>query len=217
MVLFLIATSCKKTKTTINFHEDYFPLEDNRFVEYDVTRISHDHVAGKHETTNYVLKTIIRDTVIDNSGRIAKKFYRYIFDNIFQEYKVKDLWTAIIDEYRAELVEENERIVKLVFAPTLGKEWDINAFNSKDPLLAYYENIHKPLTVNNYHFDSTVTVVQEKMDPNLVEYRRKIEVYAKNIGLVYKFYKDLTIKDFDTLQPQKGEELYYSIKNYGIE
>ncbi|MES2590057.1 MAG: hypothetical protein V4622_13845 [Bacteroidota bacterium] len=217
LVLFLFVLSCKKDSTSVDFHEDYFPLEKGKFVEYNATYIFHDHVAGIHETTNFILKTVVGDTTIDNSGRIAWKFERYVFDHVFQIYEFKDLWTAIIDQSRAELVEENQRIIKLVFAPTLEKEWDINAFNSEDELLAYYENIHKPTKINGLNFDSTITVVQEKIDPNLVEYRRKIEIYAKNVGLIHKYYKDLTIKNFDTLQPQKGTELYYNIINYGTQ
>lgn len=216
LCLIILVFSCKKEKT-VNLHEDYFPLDKGRFVEYDVTYIFHDDLAGRHDTTNYILKTVVGDTVIDNSGRIARKFYRYIFNNNIQQYKIKDLWTAIIDQGRAELVEENQRMIKMIFAPTIEKEWDINAFNGYSPLLATYENIHQPFTINGHSFDSTVTVVQEKMDVSLVEYRRKSEIYSKNVGLIYKVYKDLTITNFDTLHPKKGEELYYEVINYGKE
>jgi hypothetical protein len=219
-VLFLslfLLFSCKKDDEEVNLHENYYPLEIGRFVEYDVTYIYHDHNSGVHDTTKYKLKTVIGDTIIDNTGRIAHKFYRYIYNEFYEEYEVKDLWTCINDQHRLELVEENQRIIKLVFAPTLFKEWDMNAFNSFNPLLAYYENIHKPYQTGAFDFDSTITVIQEKIQPNLIEYRRKTETYAANIGLVNKFYKDLTIANFDTLQPQRGEELFYQIINYGIE
>jgi hypothetical protein len=219
-VLFLslfLLFSCKKDDEEVNLHENYYPLEIGRFVEYDVTYIYHDHNSGVHDTTKYKLKTVIGDTIIDNAGRIAHKFYRYIYNEFYEEYEVKDLWTCINDQHRLELVEENQRIIKLVFAPTLFKEWDMNAFNSFKPMLAYYENIHKPYETGAFDFDSTITVIQEKIEPNLIEYRRKTETYAANIGLVNKFYKDLTIANFDTLQPQRGEELFYQIINYGIE
>ncbi len=217
LLIGLFFVSCKKNEVEVDFHLAYYPMENGRFVEYDVTEIYHDENSGIHDTSNYRLKTVIGDTVIDNSGRVARKIYRYIFNEQTNEYQVKDLWTGLIDQYRFELVEENQRLIKLVFSPTLNKEWDMNAFNSFDPIYAYYENIHKPFSSGNLNFDSTITVVEEIMEPNLIEYRRKTEVYAKNVGLVSKYYKDLTISDFDTLQVKRGTELFYTVIGFGVE
>jgi hypothetical protein len=217
LIIGLIFVSCKKNEVEVDFHLDYYPMENGHFVEYDVTEIYHDENSGIHDTANYRLKTVIGDTIIDNSGRVARKIYRYIFNEQTNEYQAKDIWTGLIDQYRFELVEENQRLIKLVFSPTLNKEWDMNAFNSFEPIYAYYENIHKPLSYGSIDFDSTITVVEEIMDANLIEYRRKIEVYAKNVGLVSKYYKDLTISDFDTLKVKRGNELFYTIVGFGVE
>jgi hypothetical protein len=217
IVLCLLCVSCKKNEKEVDFHLAYYPMENGRFVEYEVTEIYHDENSGIHDTSNYRLKTVIGDTIIDNSGRVARKIYRYIFNTQTNEYVVKDLWTGLIDQYRFELVEENQRLIKLVFSPTLNKEWDMNAFNSFDPIYAYYENLHKAVSFGQLDFDSTITVVEEIMEPNLIEYRRKTEVYAKNVGLVSKYYKDLTISDFDTLQVKRGTELYYTVIGFGVE
>jgi hypothetical protein len=217
LLIGLIFVSCKKNEDEVDFHLAYYPMENGRFVEYDVVEIYHDENSGIHDTSNYRLKTVIGDTIIDNTGRVARKIYRYIFNEQTNKYEVKDLWTGLIDQYRFELVEENQRLIKLVFSPTLSKEWDMNAFNSFEPIYAYYDNIHKPLSYGNLDFDSTITVVEEIIDANLIEYRRKIEVYAKNVGLVSKYYKDLTIKDFDTLKVQRGNELFYTVVGFGVE
>lgn len=198
----------------MDFHEGYFGLEEGRFVEYDVVEIKHDKDLGVNETTYYRLKTVIGKEVIDNEGRLAREFIRYIYDTIYQEYKVKDLWTAIIDQTRAELVEENQRKIKMVFAPSEFKEWDINAFNTLGTSSAIYSVIHEPASLNGFSFDSTVTV-DEDSTYNLVEYRRKYEVYAKGVGLIKKHYQDLRIKEFDILDPDKGEEYFYTLINYG--
>lgn len=209
-------SSCKKDDNEVDFHHEYFPLEEGVFAEYTVTRIYHDEASDVHDTTVYQLKTLIGDTVIDNEGRIARKFERYVYDEFLQEYKIQDLWTALIDQERAELVEENQRKIKLVFAPTLSKEWDMNAFNSADPVILYYKNIHKPYTVNGEEFSETVTV-EEDSTLNLIQYRRKYEVYAKDVGLIKKHYQDLEINNFNPNVPIKGEEIYYVITNYGKE
>lgn len=215
--ILIVLFSCKKKEEKFNLHEDYSPTIKGLFIEYNVTSIYHDHNSGIHDTTNFLLKTVIGDSLIDNVGEVAYKFNRYVFNNLYNEYKIKDVWTIKNLNYKLELVEENQRILKMVFAPTLKKEWDMNAYNMKEPIYAYYENIHKPASFGNLNFDSTVTVIEEKNPPNIIEYRIKTETYAKNVGLIAKYYKDITLKNGDTLLPQRGVELFYTIKNFGIQ
>ena len=111
---------------------------------------------------------------------------------------------------------ENQRIIKLVFAPTKNKEWDINSYNSFAPQMAYYENLHAPFSINGKEFDSTVTVIQADFF-SLVDYQKQREVYAKKVGLVEKYYKDIVIENFDTLQPKTGREIFYRLIDFGVE
>ncbi|MCE3296259.1 MAG: hypothetical protein K0R65_1973 [Crocinitomicaceae bacterium] len=216
LVLFTALLSCKKEDNEVDFHHEYFPLDEGTFAEYTVTRIYHDDASDIHDTTVYTLKTVIGDTVIDNEGRVARKMERYVFNTLLQEYKIQDVWMAIIDQERAELVEENQRKIKLVFAPSLTKEWDMNAFNSYDPVILYYKNIHKPFTAGSLDFEKTVTV-EEDSTKNLIQYKRKFEVYAEGVGLVRKHYQDFSINNFNETLPVKGEEIFYTIINYGKE
>ncbi|MFN5416229.1 MAG: hypothetical protein ACK5B9_04170 [Flavobacteriia bacterium] len=218
VILFLLVTlifvSCKKDNEEVNFHHEYFPLVEGTFVEYQVTET--EYIASNPTSKTYKLKTVVGDTVIDNSGRIARKFYRYIYDENLQTYVVKDLWTAIIDQERAELVEENQRMIKLVFAPTLAKEWDGNAFNVYEEAFLYYDKIHKPYKVGNMDFDSTL-VVEEDSTLNFIEYRRKYEVYAAGIGLVKKHYQDYQITNSNYLNPITGKDFFYEVISFGVE
>jgi hypothetical protein len=215
LFVFIFITSCKKNPETVDLHYDYFPLEKGAFVEYQVTHMRYG--INKPDTTVYKLKTVVGDTVIDNEGRVASKFYRYVYDNLSGSYKIKDLWTAIINENRAELVEENQRVIKMVFAPTIEKEWNINAFNTFDEYLAYYENIHSKYVFNGFSFNETVRVIQEYVKPNLIEYKNKYEVYAKGIGMIEKKFIDIKFNNFDTLKPTGGEQIFFKVINYGKE
>jgi hypothetical protein len=218
LVLFLLGiASCKKEQSAPQFHYEYFDLTHGRYIDYDVMEIAHDvTLAVKHDTTRYQLRTLIGDTIIDNEGRIARKFIRFKRDNSSLPWVQTDIWTAIIDQNRAELVEENQRIIKLVFAPTLTKEWNPNAFNMFDEMEAYYKDIHDEKTVGGIYFDSTLTVELDSFI-SLIDYRRKYEVYSKGVGLVRKYWKDLTISNFDTLNVQFGTESFYTVIGYGIQ
>ncbi len=211
----LVVFACKKTDDSIDKKYEYFGLTKGYFVEYDVTYMFHDSLLQKHDTIHYQLKTLVGDTIIDNIGRVARKFHRFERKNSSLPWEETDIWTAIIVDDRAELVEENQRKVKLVFMPTLEKVWDINAFNNSGKTDAYYSSIDAERTINTLNFKNTLTVEEEDFK-TLIETRKKYEIYAKNVGLISKYYKDLEFK-FGSTKPIKGEEYYYNVSNYGIE
>ena len=204
---------CRQDKQSIKFGYGYFGLEEGSYVEYDVMEIFHDNTS---DTTRFVLKTVIGEAVEDNQGRMANKVFRYKYHPITGELLDARVWTAIIDGGRGEQTEENQRVIRLVFAVTNDKEWDINAYNTLDKQEAYYFDLNKEKTFNGFTFDSTVVVEYEDFF-SLVDYVRKHDTYANHVGLVNRFYKDLTINNFDTLDITKGTEVYYSLRGYGKE
>lgn len=216
VLLFLLACE-KDTTEEISFDYEYYDLTPGRFCIYNVVDIEHDeNQAVQHDTTYYQLKTVIGDTFIDNSGRITRKFLRYTRDSIQDNWLLKDVWTTLIENNKAELVEENQRIVKLVFKPTYEKVWNINMFNVSSKINAKYAAIDQPFTIGNQVFDKTLKVDIQNFF-SLVDDRLKYDVYAKNVGLIYKYFKDNTIANFDKNTIKKGKELYYTLVSYGIE
>jgi hypothetical protein len=222
----LLFTACKKetSSDSINFHADYYPLETGRFVIYEAMGIQHDDQAIILSDTNkFFLKTVIGEEIEDLMGDPAYKFYRYIRTNENDPWVIKDVWTTKLKANRVDLVEENDRMVKLVFAPTIDKEWDINAHNPQEKILVRYDEVslHKSYTItpSNFpamSFDSTIRVNQQNFF-SLVDDRKKYEVYAKGIGLVHKFYKDNSINNFDTLNIRQGREIHYRLIEFGLE
>lgn len=217
-IIALTVTSCKKKKVeTPKMYTNYFGLIEGRYVIYDVQEMFHDiAVSPQHDTNFYQLKTVIGSETTDNQGRIVREFKRYKRKSTTDQWVFSDLWSAVIDNNKAELVEENQRIIKLVFAPTSDKKWNPNAFNMMDSLNYYYSNIHKPYNLPNISFDSTLTVSNDNFF-SLIDYKIDNYKYAANIGLVSKTYKDLTIANFDTLDVRKGSEIHYKCIGYGFE
>lgn len=213
--LILALASCKK-QTAPDFHYEYFGLETGRYVIYDVTEIAHDtQLAIEHDTVQYQLKTVWAGEYIDNEGRTASEFRRYKRDTPSDDWVLSDIWTGIYDGIRGELVEENQRVVKLVFAPTFSKEWDANAYNTLGELDCYYSSIHVDNTVGGINFDSTVVVEQADYG-SLIDTLRMYEIYAKHVGLIEKFQKDLKY-NFGDPEPKFGTEVYYEYVSHGFE
>jgi hypothetical protein len=127
---------------------------------------------------------------------------------------IHDVWTAIIDGSRAELVEENNRVIKLVFAPDETDEWNMNAYNTLEELECYYSNINQPYTLGWNTFASTVTVEQEEFN-SFIDSRRKYEVYAKGIGMVHKYFREFVIINGNPSNVKKGHELEMRLVSSG--
>lgn len=215
-ILGLVA--CKKETNDVDFGFDYFPLEEGHFVEYEVMEIFHDKdLIPQHDTVRYKLRTVIGEDVLDNLGRNAKKFFRYAYSLDSGELIDQRVWATIIDENkRGEVVEENQRKIRLVFAVKDNKEWNVNAFNTEEDNTVYFANVNTPKTINGFHFEETAKVVYGDL-LSLVDYRKMHEVYAKGVGLVERSFKDLTIQNFDTTQINKGTEVHYKLLDYGME
>ncbi len=216
----LLLNGCKKKNAAPDFHYEYFALEEGRYVIYDVMNVVHDDGATiKHDTTYSQLKTVWKGEYIDNQGRTAREFWRYTRDSTAGVWVLKDVWTGIIDGIRAELIEENERVIKLIFAPTLQKLWNANAYNQQSELECFYRDIQSDTTINNINFDPTVTV-EIKTQNSLIDSVHFYEVYAENIGLIYKHKRDVHFQ-YDTLAQtwflDQGTELYYEYISSGIE
>ena len=213
--------ACKKTidtplKEDFTYEMPYFGLTKGKFVEYNVIHITHDDEVDIHDTVKFKLKTIIGDTFIDNEGRIASKFFRYTWNDTNDTWVIKDVWSAIIVGKNAELVDENQRIIKLTFPIKLSTPWNPSILSTNSSESYIYKSINSALYIGGFQFDSTVTVLQKNYF-TLVDYQYQTETYAKNIGLVSKYYKNLKIKNFDTLQVKKGEEWFYNLTKFGQE
>ena len=206
--------SCKKTSEPL-FHREYFGLQQGRYVIYDVVEINHDAALLQHDTLVYQLKTYWGDTIIDNEGRIAREYYRYKRNTPVDTWMVVDLWTGIIDGIRAELIEENQRVVKLVFAPTLSKSWDGNAYNILAETDCYYGDIHQNTTINGISIDSSLIVEQQDFT-SLIDTVRMYEMYAKNIGLIHKYYRDNSYQ-FGSAEVVNGREIFMDYVSTGFE
>jgi hypothetical protein len=218
IVLVLSVFSCKKEQVALDFHYDYYDLTPGRYIDYSVLEIIHDeNQLIEHDTLRYELRTLIGDTIIDDEGRIARKHLRFKRNNNSLPWVQTDVWTTIVVDNRAELVEENQRLIKLVFAPTASKQWNTNAFNMNPVLTVFYSDIHKSKTIGAFTFDSTLVVEIEENETNAIQYKRKYETYAKGIGLVSKYFKDLSIVNFDVTNIKSGNELFYTCIGFGVQ
>jgi len=212
-VSIILLSGCKKTDSeTINYYYNYFPLEVDSWIEYDVVDIVHTEFGS--DTSVYMLKEITTGEFLDNEGRLTYRVERFWRTEDNATWDIKDVWYSNLTKTTAEKIEENYRFTKLIFPINNSKYWDGNAFNTLDEWEYSYDSLHKPKMINNLNFDSTITVIQRDNE-NVVEYEKVKEVYAIDIGLIYKSHIDLDINLSDILDINSGREFEMTVTAYG--
>ncbi|MCG8576427.1 MAG: hypothetical protein MI810_16195 [Flavobacteriales bacterium] len=216
-IVLIAAFSCKKQDTTIVYGYHYFPFEEGKYVVYDVLDIFHDVALDPaHDTNRYQIKEVISDAFVDEEGETSRRLLRYIRENDSADWAIKDVWAIKRTPRNAQVVEENDRYIKMAFAISYDQDWDCNALNNESSKDCYYADIYRPYSIGGMTHDSTVTVEHEDFQ-SFIDYKRSFEVYAAGIGKVHSVKKDLSINNNDTLDVQYGTELIYTAVEWGEE
>ncbi|NTW33300.1 MAG: hypothetical protein HGB12_11880 [Bacteroidetes bacterium] len=193
---------------------EYFPSNTGHWVLYQVDSTYYDDYTHQVKEYHFFMKEIIESTYLDNENRPTQRIERYKqIDTL--PFILQDVWYSNLTSSTAEKVEENIRYVKLQFPINEGEIWNGNVFNNLDELNYKYENVYELYTVNGVTYNPTVTVIQ-KMVNYLTEESNMTEVYAKNIGLIYKKFKDVKKYPAPGLDSIIGGVDYtYKIISYG--
>lgn len=186
IILVVIFSGCRKEyENNIDYGYSYFPLIVCKERIYQVVDINIDTAMSLYDTARYLMKEKVAETFIDNSGNKLCTIERYVMYDSMPSWEVKDVWVAQIKSNQAQQVEENLRIVKIVFPLIKHDSWNGNAYNILDPKYYEVESFDKPEVLNEKNYDSVLTVVEENNESMINKYY-EYEQYAKNIGLINK-------------------------------
>jgi hypothetical protein len=217
--------SCKKDKEVIviDLGYNYFPDKKGTYVIYQVDSLFYNDFTSTIDTFQFQIKEKITENFNDLSNRATQRIERFYRQNSSQEWLIKDVWFANRTSNTAEKVEENIRFVKIVFPLKKETSWNGNRFNNLGEKNYTLTKLNEPLILGSLNFDSTIYISQSA-DSNLIEKKMAYEIYAKNVGLVFK--KELNITDKDSvinytlpleLRANSGFDLTYRAIDYGFE
>ncbi|HRH61843.1 MAG TPA: hypothetical protein PLI68_00820 [Bacteroidia bacterium] len=220
----LIVTACKKDKAVeaVDIGYNYFPVEVGRYVVYQVDSISYNDffTPVKIDTAHFQLKEVIESVFTDNEGRESERIERYVRYADTLPWSLRDVWYQTRSTTKDEKVEENVRFIRLTFPTRNNQKWNGNALNTIGTYSYEYKSVDTKKTVNGNVFDSTLTVNQI-LDSNLIEKKYQVEIYAKNVGMIYKRFVDVQDKGI-TIEPgplsnriDAGTDYTYRIIEYG--
>ena len=196
---------------------NYFPIEIGHTWIYDVDSIGYDDNTGKTviDTFSYQYKETITENFIDADGKQSQKLARYYRKNNLDTWVSVNVWVVKKDNLRAEKVQENIRFVKLVFPLSINSFWNGNMYNNLVSDNYFVDYFDKPSTVNGINYNQTIKVRRDS-SINAIEEIRQLEIYARNIGLVYYQSDSINTQPIDTssLTKSRGFRFHLKLKSF---
>jgi hypothetical protein len=167
--------------------KEYFNSKIGHFSIYLVNEIIYDDFTNTSDTFNYQLREMNESVFKDNLNREAFRIDRHMRMSDTSAWIYVNTWYAALDTKMMERVEENKRLIKLSFPISNDAVWNANSLNTDNANNVFYGLMHQKYKLDAFSFDSVVSV---KSTPRINSTSERIfeEVYAKHIGLVYKYH-----------------------------
>jgi hypothetical protein len=179
--------SCQKdpvSPDSLDLGLDYFPLKSGSSLVYEVDSILYDGFNQTVDTIKSIFTLEYHGEFVDSTGENAFRIERFnpnlpqVNQNNRIAYYVKkdhQLFSDFID---------NKKTVKLSFPVRNGRFWDANSFNTDNFKRCTYQLVGEKFKGKFFEFDQTATVSIYDIQTFISEIKQ-VEVYAKNIGLVF--------------------------------
>ena len=185
-ILFTVS-SCQddpEESNDITVGQSFYPIQKGQFQTFLVkqTRFALNETPA---TTTYQLKEVIGDEFVGENGEKLNEVLRYVRPNGLENFRLDSIFSVRKNKDVLVRMEHNVPYVKLDFPIQEGKTWNGNQFNSR-PLQNYLvQNVNVSKLIGNQSFDKTITII-ESQDSSLVDKNLRFEVYADEVGLIYK-------------------------------
>ena len=202
---FLILQGCGKETDSLETEliSDYYPLQVGKFITYRLDSTVYVNLNTVKEVHSYIVQDWVDAEITDNQGRKAYRIRRMMRSNTDTTIWTDNATFLVTPlDKSLEYLDNNLRFIKLQAPVRNDFTWKgnsyINSFTDEtlqflDNWEYFYENVGEPFTLGTVGFPETVTVEQQDEvvnDPNdktsIYSIDRAYEIYAKNIGLVYK-------------------------------
>lgn len=205
----LLIQSCKKdvNPENVDFGYEYFPMTPGSYRIYLVDSIGHDLTS---DTSSYQIMEVLGEEFTDAIGQPAIEVERYKRFSSSEDWVLQQVWVQKRTTRSGERVEDNQRYIRMIFPIEDGKTWNGNAYNVYSDWMYTFQGVGSTRMVGPFTFQNTLKVNQRN-NVNLIDQEIAEEIYAKDIGLIYKKLIDLNFQT-DGLT---GIELEMSIIGYG--
>jgi hypothetical protein len=187
LLFFLVlAVACDSNEVKpVDIGVHYFPLQTGDYQIYAVNETHYSEVKNP-ETLVYQLKVEAVDSFPNTDGTYTYVFNRSKRASETATWQAVDTWSVQGSDRELVVSEGNTPFVKLVFPVKKGIVWNGNKFNTRAKDDYTITALDESFAASGITFDKTLTVVQEDNEDFIVSLDKREEVYARNVGLIYK-------------------------------
>ncbi|MCA8830236.1 hypothetical protein [Hymenobacter pini] len=193
-----VAGCRNETEVLPNPGPEYYPLEVGAYRIYDVadtTWRNNVPTASRFQFREQVAAELSPDA----TGQPVYRVVRSRRSTPADAWAVDSVVTVTVGQQYLTEQRNNRRSVELVFPVREGKEWNINAYNAQDTIIAqnrFYRNVGQPFSITSngitYSYDNTVTTINDvAADVNAAYYTVLRTTFAPNVGPVYRVRRRL--------------------------
>ncbi|MBW6478603.1 MAG: hypothetical protein K0B37_04175 [Bacteroidales bacterium] len=198
---------------------EYFGHAPGKWVIYNVDSTVYDDFLGEVFHYNYQVMEVNAGFYNDSEGDESMRLERFWRPGENDSWRIKNVWSSRILRSKALKTEENITYIKLAFPlrsgqGVAGSSWDGNAFNNKPEQIYRLLSLHETLELGGHNFDSTARVMQKDF-VTLIGEELQYEIFARNIGMIYKRYVDLSKEVDGTIV--RGVDYTYEIADFGMQ
>jgi hypothetical protein len=216
----LLFWSCDENSPKHLSDQDYFPLQVGLYHVYSVEQTEYTGL-NNSTSTAYELKVKVIDSFTDSEGATTYVMHRSKRLTESDSWEFVDTWSSRINQFETVINEGVVSYVRLSFPVFESKEWDGNIMNSMPEDLYIYDHAGEPFQLDNGQNFSDCLVVNQEEYLDVLSKNDRLEVYARNVGLIYKKYIDINYCDegdcFGQQEIKNGVEYFQVLKEYGEE
>ena len=169
---------------------DYFPVSEGTYRIYEVYRINYNF-ASESDTLQFQVKELVSEKYLNQEGDTTFVLQRLSKKEGENFWKLDSVYHLRLTEYQAIELNNNHPRVKLVFPVEEGKTWNSNQLNSFQADSFKMVEVHKPFSLADSLYPNTLTVQQRNIQDTIVRQDIRLEVYALQLGPVYRKVKHL--------------------------
>ena len=167
----------------------FYPLSIGDYRIYNVTHVRFDQDTVTDSATFQLRERV--DTLYNNlAGEPTYKIIRSKRNKPTDQWRDDSVITVTISNTQVRRTADNVSLVKMVFPVTENKTWNPNVFNTMEPGNARYVNVNQAYTLNGKGYTNTATVLVNDF-VSVINKDVRTEVYAENVGMIYKNYEVL--------------------------
>lgn len=215
---FTALASCRTDKEEkILKGDQYFPVKTGSVRFYQTDTVLYNFFSKTIDTVSHTIREEVVEWFLDNTLDTVYRIELSTFKPAqFEWVPFKSIERKIKDNYAMETI-NNKTEVKMLFPVAAYKTkgssftWNVNMFNASEPVMLKYTSVFTAFNNGINPYNDCISVKLNKPRTGTVNDVRE-EVYAKNIGLVYRFTDSTDYLLNDTSFPS-GKKIFIRLKN----